>query len=196
MDKTDSVNTIAMYETVTDRHNKKHKVYSVRFKDLQTVTSFTEKYNPNYFGEYMLAPVLDEDGNVDIDSEGNINYDNGFHDDLMEIVLLALDNRETREQVEEWLDLVIAREIVLKFLGLSQFKKKTDVKEQTSWDRLFASLVQNTSMTMRDIGDLRINQMEGLLEGLAENAEEMKRELDGGHKTLEGDDAINALLGS
>lgn len=51
-------------------------------------------------------------------------------------------------------------------------------------------------MTMRDIGDLRINQMEGLLEGLAENAEEMKRELDGGHKTLEGDDAINALLGS
>lgn len=124
MDKTDSVNTIAMYETVTDRHNKKHKVYSVRFKDLQTVTSFTEKYNPDYFGEYMLAPVINEDGNVDIDSEGNINYDNGFHDDLMEIVLLALDNRETREQVEEWLDLVIAREIILKFLGLSQFKKK------------------------------------------------------------------------
>lgn len=124
MDKTDSVNTIAMYETVTDRYNKKHKVYSVRFKDLQTVTSFTEKYNPDYFGEYMLAPVINEDGNVDIDSEGNINYDNGFYDDLMEIVLLALDNRETREQVEEWLDLVIAREIILKFLGLSQFKKK------------------------------------------------------------------------
>ena len=51
-------------------------------------------------------------------------------------------------------------------------------------------------MTMRDIGDLRVNQMEGLLEGLAENAEEMRRELNGEHKTLEGDDAINALLGS
>lgn len=124
MDKTDSVNTIALYETVTDRHNKKHKVFSVRFKDLQTVTSFTEKYNPDCFGEYMLAPVIDDDGNVEIDSEGNINYDNGFHDDLMEIVLLALDNRETREQVEEWLDLVLAREIIMKFLGLSQFKKK------------------------------------------------------------------------
>lgn len=120
----DSVNTIAMYETVTDRYNKKHKVYSVRFKDLQTVTAFTEKYSPDYFGEYMLAPVIDEDGKVEIDSEGNINYDNGFQDDLMEIVLLALDNRETREQVEEWLDLVLAREIVMKFLGLSQFKKK------------------------------------------------------------------------
>ena len=66
----------------------------------------------------------------------------------------------------------------------------------TSWDRLFASLIQNTSMTMKDIADLRINQLEGLLEGLAENAEEMKRELDGEHTTLEGDDAINALLGS
>ena len=57
-------------------------------------------------------------------------------------------------------------------------------------------MVQNTSMTMNDIGDLRINQLEGLLEGFAENAEDMKRELDGGHPTLEGDDAINALLGS
>ena len=196
MENTGSVNTIAMYETVTDRHNKKHKIYSVRFKDLQTVTSFTEKYNPDYFGEYMLAPVIDDEGNVEIDSEGNINYDNGFKEDLMEIVLLALDNRETQEQVEEWLDLVLAREIFMKFLGLSQFKKKTDVKEATSWDRLFASLVQNTSMTMKDIGDLRVNQMEGLLEGIAQNAEELKRELNGEHKTLEGDDAINALLGS
>jgi len=125
MDSTNAnINTISMYETVTDRHNKKHKVFSVRFKDLQTVTSFTEKYSPEYFAEYMLAPVINEDGQVDIDSEGNINYDNGFQDDLMEMVLLALDNRETREQVEEWLDLVLAKEIIMKFLGLSQFKKK------------------------------------------------------------------------
>lgn len=51
-------------------------------------------------------------------------------------------------------------------------------------------------MTMKDIADLRVNQMEGLLEGFAQNAEELKRELDGKHPTLEGDDAINALLGS
>ena len=57
-------------------------------------------------------------------------------------------------------------------------------------------MVQNTSMTMKDIADLRVNQMEGLLEGFAQNAEELKRELDGKHPTLEGDDAINALLGS
>ena len=119
-----NVNTISMYETVTDRFNKKHKVFSVRFKDLQTVTSFTEKYSPDFFAEYMLAPVIDDDGNVEVDKDGNINYDNGFKEDLMEMVMLALDNRETQEQIEEWLDLVLAREIIMKFLGLSQFKKK------------------------------------------------------------------------
>ena len=31
-------NTISMYETVVDRYNKKHKVFSVRFKDMQIVT--------------------------------------------------------------------------------------------------------------------------------------------------------------
>ena len=51
-------------------------------------------------------------------------------------------------------------------------------------------------MTMNDIAELRVNQMEGLLEGMAENAEELKRELDGGHETLEGDAAISALLGA
>ena len=49
---------------------------------------------------------------------------------------------------------------------------------------------------MKDIADLRVNQMEGLLEGFAQNAEELKRELGGEHPILEGDEAINALLGS
>ncbi len=50
-------------------------------------------------------------------------------------------------------------------------------------------------MTMKDIADLRINEFEELLEGMNENAEEMKRELNGDKAVLEGDDAIDALLG-
>lgn len=117
-------NTLTLYETIRDRNGKKHRIYSARFKDLQTITDFTEKYNADTFGLYMLAPVLDENGEVERDADGNINYNNGFVDDLMEIVELALDHRETREQIEEWLDLDIAKEIVLMFLGLSSFKKK------------------------------------------------------------------------
>lgn len=73
--------------------------------------------------------------------------------------------------------------------------KKSDVKEKTEWRNLFASIVQNTSMTMEDIGNLRINQLEDLLEGMNENAEAMEREMKGEKKPLEGDDAIHALLG-
>ena len=74
-------------------------------------------------------------------------------------------------------------------------EKKTDVKQKTEWRNLFASIVSNTSMTMKDIADLRINEFEELLEGMNENAEEMKRELNGDKPVLEGDSAIEALLG-
>lgn len=124
MAENDNENVLSLYETVRDRNGKKHRIYSARFKDLQTITAFTEKYDPNAFGFYMLAPVIDDEGNVEHDADGNIDYGNGFIDDLMEIVELALDHRETREQIEEWLDIDIARYIITTFLGLSSFKKK------------------------------------------------------------------------
>lgn len=117
-------NVLSTYEVVVDRYGKKHKVYSVRFKDVKTVTSFTEKYSPDLFPAYLLAPVLDEDGQPEVDKDGHIVYDNGFYDDLMELVEIALDGRESREQIDEWLDMATAQEVVEKFLGLSQFKKK------------------------------------------------------------------------
>ena len=50
---------------------------------------------------------------------------------------------------------------------------------------------------MRDIEDLRINQLEDLLLGLSENAEREQAEINGEStaELLEGDDAIRALLG-
>ena len=117
-------NVLSTYEVVVDRYGKKHKVFSVRFKDVKTVTKFTESYSFDMFPAYLLAPVLDEDGKPEVDKDGHIVYDNGFYDDLMEVIELALDGRETREQIDEWLDMATAQEIVDKFLGLSQFKKK------------------------------------------------------------------------
>ena len=69
--------------------------------------------------------------------------------------------------------------------------------DETHWRNLFASIVKNTSMTMRDIEELRINQLEDLLIGLGENAEAEEAYIKGEakHEVLEGDDAIHALLG-
>ena len=192
-------NSVSVYRVIRDRYGKKHKVYSARFKDIQTVTDFTTKYDPGSFALYAMAPVIDEDGEVDMLPDGRVNFDNGFADDVMEIVELALDYRETREQINEWLDLETAAQIVELLLGLSTFKKKTEIKagEETHWRNLFASLVKNTSLTMQDIENLRINQMEDLLVGLSENAEKEQAELNGEstNGVLEGDDAIRALLG-
>ncbi|MBO6305872.1 MAG: hypothetical protein J6M55_00040 [Paludibacteraceae bacterium] len=117
-------NTLSVYRIVRDRYGKKHKVYSARFKDIQTVTDFTTKYDPGSFALYAMAPVIDDDGEVDVLPDGRVNFDNGFADDVMEIVELALDYRETREQINEWLDLETAAQIVELLLGLSTFKKK------------------------------------------------------------------------
>lgn len=199
MDEKKDDNVIGLYEIVRDRYGKKHKVYSARFKDLHTIMNFTQHYSPDSFGLYMLAPVIDKDGEVDMDAEGNINYDNGFYDDLMEMIEMALDHRETREQIEEWLDIEVARNIIMVYLRVSQFKKKQSVKsgEETHWRNLIASLVQNTSLTIHDIENLRINEMEDLLEGINENSESLRKQYEGGGTTeqLEGDDAIRALLG-
>ena len=53
-------------------------------------------------------------------------------------------------------------------------------------------------MTMHDIEELRINQLEDLLIGLGDNAEEERKYIEGesgSGEVLEGDDAIHALLG-
>lgn len=117
-------NTLSVYRTVRDRYGKKHRVYSARFKDIQTVTDFTTKYDPQSFALYAMAPVVDEDGEVETLADGRVNFNNGFADDVLEIVELALDYRETKEQINEWLDIELAQEIVHLLLGMSTFKKK------------------------------------------------------------------------
>lgn len=120
----DNINFISLYEVVKDRYGKKHKIYSVRFKDVQTVMQFTEKYSTEFFSVYLLTPVIDEEGNVEKNKDGSINTDNGFYDDLLDLIQLALDYKETKEEIEEWLDMNTAQMIVETFIGLSQFKKK------------------------------------------------------------------------
>ena len=101
-------NTLSVYRTVRNRYGKKHRVYSARFTDIQTVTDFTTKYDQQSFALYAMAPVVDEDGEVETLADGRVNFNNGFADDVLEIVELALDYRETKEQINEWLDIELA----------------------------------------------------------------------------------------
>lgn len=120
-------NIFKIYEEIKDRSGKIHRVYSCKLKDLPKLTTFTTKYNPMFLRIQALDPWLDDKGNKKTDKDGNLMfmYQNPeFMDGIYEIIELALNNEETKEQIEEWIDFNLIIEIIQVFLGLSQFKKK------------------------------------------------------------------------
>lgn len=56
---------------------------------------------------------------------------------------------------------------------------KKDTKEEVSWNELIASIVSNTSMTVRDVQEMSYPELEDLLEGMSRNSEKEKEMLDG-----------------
>lgn len=116
-----------IYEEVKDRDGKVHRVYSCKLKDLSKLTAFTTKYNPTNLQLIALLPWLDDKGNPKTDKDGNVLFmhqNPEFMDAIFEIIGLALNKEETREQIEVWIDFSLVVRIIDIFLGLSQFKKK------------------------------------------------------------------------
>jgi hypothetical protein len=74
-------------------------------------------------------------------------------------------------------------------------KKKSEVAgertENIEWDAMIAGLVQNTSLTTKDIKDLTIGEIEELFEGINKN--NRTDDVDGNERPLEGAEAVNEL---
>lgn len=121
------------YEVVKDRSGKKHKVYSVMIKDRMVLSRFLETYNPDTLFLRLMQPKLDIDDIPERDADNNIVYDDEPVNELVEIIALALDGKESTTQINQWLDLDIANEIIAVTTRLSQFKKKVTMepKKQT-----------------------------------------------------------------
>lgn len=114
------------YEIVKDRNGKKHKVYSALYKDRKTIAKFASTYNPeeDTLVFRMLVPKLDEEGIPMRDNSGNYIYDDEPVEELLEIIEMALDHKEPREEILEWLDLDTANRIILSYVKQSNFQKK------------------------------------------------------------------------
>lgn len=125
MEETNSF--FGFYSEIKDREGKVHKVYSCKLKDLNKLTKFTTSYNPLYLQIQALEPWLDEKGEPKLDENKDPMFmfqNPEFMDGIYEIIEMALDHKEKREDIEKWLDFKLINEIVQEFLGLSQFKKK------------------------------------------------------------------------
>lgn len=116
-----------LYKEITDREGKKHKIYSCKIKDLNKLVDFTSKYNPVYLQIQALELWVDDNGEPKLDENKKPMYmyqNPSFIDGIYEIIEMALDFKETREEIKEWLDFNLITLIIKEFLGLSQFKKK------------------------------------------------------------------------
>lgn len=114
-------------EKVVDRDGKYHEIYSCKLKDLNKLTEFTSKYNPMYLQVQMLDIWYDDNGEPKQNENGQVMYmyqNDSFMNGIYEVIELALNYKETKEQILEWLDFKLIEEIITIFLGLSQFKKK------------------------------------------------------------------------
>ena len=66
-----------------------------------------------------------------------------------------------------------------------------------TWDELVASIVKNTSMTVKDIGEMSYPELENLMEGMATNAKKEEAYLKGEEEiTTQGDssDFMNFMM--
>ena len=98
-----------------------------KLKDLNKLTEFTSKYNPMYLQVQMLDIWYEDNGEPKQNENGQVMYmyqNDSFMNGIYEVIELALNYKETREQILEWLDFKLIEEIITIFLGLSQFKKK------------------------------------------------------------------------
>ena len=113
---------------------------------------------------------------------------------MLDILVLAFDEKYKREQIEEFLDLALARQVFTVFYDISSLKKKIwRRRRRNRMESAVRSIIQNTSMTMRDVMELSIPQLEYVLAGCKKNNEEMQAQ---DSSTYSGADAIQYLIDS
>lgn len=124
-------NIYTLCEVIYDRRGKKHKIYPCPILHLDTVTKFLAKTNYDFIFANFLVSDMDETNTVMRDEvTGEYIRGHKFLDELLDVVEIALDFKESREDITQWLDISMAKEIVETLIGMSQLKKKTEETEQ------------------------------------------------------------------
>ena len=120
----ESTNVYTLCEKIKDFNGKTHTVYPCPIRNIEEVSSFLAKVNPDFiFSAFMIAET-DDEGVIIRDDDGSMVYGRSAVNELLDVVEIALRHKETREQIEEWLDICLAQEIIEALIGMSQVKKK------------------------------------------------------------------------
>ena len=122
-------NLYAQSEIIYDYNGKKHRVYPCPIKHLNEVTSYLSTVNVDFpFGSFMV-PEYDQEGAVlRNEANGRLVYGITACNELLDVMEIAVRFEETREEIEEWLDVALAQEIIETLIGFSQVKKKKEAQ--------------------------------------------------------------------
>ncbi len=111
------------FEVIVDRYGKEHKIFPALLKDFAEIRHLTMKFNDQAMLANILQPKFEEDGTLVKTEDGDIEYDNSAIEAMLEIIVMALNGKESREQIDKWLDFKIARRIIEIYYDISHLKK-------------------------------------------------------------------------
>ena len=111
------VDPFSQYEEVLCRDGIKRRIYPAKLKHKDLIKKLTPKFNDIFILENVFGI-----------SSVDTNNANDSWDAMMELLVLAFDEKYTREEIEELLDFSIAPKVFEVFYGLSSLKKKQQMK--------------------------------------------------------------------
>lgn len=99
------------YEEIECRDGVKRRVFPAKLKYKDMIMKLTPKFNDVFIMENIFNDLGDEDTNEAWDS-------------MMALLVLAFDEKYTREEIEDFLDFDSVPKVFEIFYGLSSLKKK------------------------------------------------------------------------
>ena len=111
------VDPFSQYEEVLCRDGIKRRIYPAKLKHKDLIKKLTPKFNDIFILENVFGI-----------SSVDTNNANDSWDAMMELLVLAFDEKYTKEEIEEFLDFSIAPKVFEVFYGLSSLKKKQQMK--------------------------------------------------------------------
>ena len=110
---------LSKLEFILDESGKKHYVYPMKLKDLYEVQELFSKINDEFVILNLPTEETNDDGEVILNTEK--------YDVMWELLELAL--HDTKDNIEQWIDLLQVSEVLAMYRNVSQLKKKLNQME-------------------------------------------------------------------
>lgn len=112
MEENKVIDPFTAYEDVMCRDGVKRRVYPAKLKYKDLIRKLTPKFNDVFILENIIT---DGANDTEVDEAWNA---------MLDLLFLAFDEKYTKEEITEWLDLDSVPKVFEIFYGLSSLKKK------------------------------------------------------------------------